>query len=348
LSNGAVHSLNINMRSDTPSQSSSRAGMLKQFFRNLRTGNKPATSEYPPNVLIEVTNACNLRCRMCFIWGEGVGRRREVGFVGEEVWKAAIDEIGSWPINATLDLHGAGEPLLHPRFFEIAEYAKRKGNISVGFLSNATLLDENKARAVVSSGIDWVAFSVDGAQKEIFEYYRRGARFEQVEENIGRLLSLRNNGRPAVSFNMVSHQEADLAIFIDRWKGKVDSLTLSSKRPPNRKEDNPIVLTGPCPLLSQQLVVAWNGVAALCCEDFWGDYVVGRFPGTSLYKIWHGRALTKARRLQERGDYRKISLCRQCNAGELHGYEEWTEERNGSYTLVRKERRTAVAGDGKE
>ena len=316
---------------------------LMKLFRTLLITKSRGTSVYPPNVLIEVTNACNLRCRMCFIWGEGVSRHREIGFVGEKVWKAAIDEMGSWPINATLDLHGAGEPLLHPNFFQIAEYAKSKGNISVGFLSNATLLDEEKAKAVISSGIDWVAFSVDGAQKEIFEHYRKGARFEQVEENIERLLSLRRNGRPSVTFNMVSHDEADPGLFINRWKGKVDVLTLSSKRPPERKEDSPILMTSPCPLLSQQLVVAWNGVAGLCCEDFWGDYVTGTFPESSLYEIWQGKALMKARRLHENGNYRKIPLCRQCNAGELHGYEEWTEERNGSHTLVRKERRAATA-----
>ena len=121
---------------------------LKKLFRTSLITKSRGTSVYPPNVLIEVTNACNLRCRMCFIWGEGVSRHREIGFVGEKIWKAAIDEMGSWPISATLDLHGAGEPLLHPDFFQIAEYAKSKGNISVGFLSNATLLDEEKAKAM--------------------------------------------------------------------------------------------------------------------------------------------------------------------------------------------------------
>jgi hypothetical protein len=294
-------------------------------------------SEYPSSVLLEVTNACNLRCRMCFIWGEGVSRQRDVGFVGEAVWRPAIDEIATWPLTVALDLHGAGEPLLHPNFFSIAGYAKSKKNLSVGFLSNATLLNEEKARAVIDLDIDWVAFSVDGAQKEVFEYYRKGASFEQVEANIERLLSLRRGGKPSVSFNMVSHDEADQEIFINRWKGKVDMLTLSTKRPPNRECDTPIVLTAPCLLLSQQLVVGWNGVAGLCCEDFWGDYITGKFPDASLYEIWHGKALARARALHEKGDYRKIGLCRQCNAGELHGYEEWTVEENGVHTLVRKE-----------
>src|SRR3990172_12007163 len=101
---------------------------------------------YPPNVLLEVTNACNLRCRMCFIWGEGVNRQREIGFVKEQVWKGVIDELSTWPVPVSLDLHGAGEPLLHRDFLTIAAYAKSKKNITAGFLSNATLLDEAKSR----------------------------------------------------------------------------------------------------------------------------------------------------------------------------------------------------------
>ncbi len=293
---------------------------------------------YPPNVLMEVTNACNLRCRMCFIWGEGVKRRRETGFIKDNVWRMAIDEIGSWPVNITLDLHGAGEPLLHPDFFTIAAYAKSKKNISAGFLSNATLLDEEKARKVIETGIDWAAFSVDGAQKEAFEYYRKGAEFEQVEANIERLLSMRKNNKPSIIFNMVSHSETDPEIFVNRWKGKVDVLTLSRKRPPNREAGRPIVLTQPCPFLYQQLVMGWNGLTGLCCEDFWCDYVTGKFPDRSLFEIWNGRELNRARKLHAKGDYRKIDLCRHCEAGELRGYDDQTVECNGVNTLVKRER----------
>jgi len=178
-----------------------------------------------------------------------------------------------------------------------------------------------------------VAFSVDGAQKEIFEYYRRGANFEQVEANIERLLSMRINNKPSVIFNMVSHRETDPEIFINRWKGKVDVLTLSRKRQPNREDNIPIIFSKPCPLLYQQLVIGWNGITGLCCEDFWGDYITGEFPEKSLYEIWHGRALNKARQLHEKGHYKKLPLCRHCDAGELRGY---AEEKRGN-TLIRKE-----------
>ncbi|MEF9426654.1 MAG: radical SAM protein, partial [Candidatus Mariimomonas ferrooxydans] len=141
-------------------------------------------SDFPQSILLEPTNACNLRCRMCPIYGEGVKKSREVGFIKREVWTKALDEIGSWPVDVNLDIHGAGEPFLHPNFFDIISYAKSMNNIKVGFFCNATLLNQEKARAIIELGVDWVCFSIDGSEKEVFEHYRKGAVLEAVEENI--------------------------------------------------------------------------------------------------------------------------------------------------------------------
>jgi len=307
---------------------------IKNAFR--RTQTLPV-SEFPQNVLLEPTNACNLRCRMCPIYGEGVERKREVGFINKGLWTRLVDEMGSWPSQVNLDLHGAGEPLLHPDLFEIVDYAKGKGNINVGFLCNGTLLDHEKARMVIQSGVDWVYFSVDGAEKEVFEYYRKGAVLDAVEDNIRYLLSLRKGGRPVISFNMVSHEEADQNRFIEKWSGLVDSLTISLKRPIPREKNRGLRLLRPCPLLYQQLVIGWPGKTGLCCEDFWGDYITGDLSRESLRDIWHGRHLTRARRLHEKGRQDALSLCRSCDTVVFHLYEEWTVEKNGRRTTVRKE-----------
>lgn len=310
---------------------------IKKVKSLLTPAQKMPVPEFPPSILLEPTNACNLRCRMCPIYGEEVKQKREIGFIKKEVWVNLIDEMGSWPSHVNLDIHGAGEPLLHPDFFDIVSHAKSKDNITVGFLCNATLLDRKNAKTVVDLGVDWVCFSVDGAQKEIFEYYRKGSSLEIVEENIRYLLSLRKNEKPCISFNMVNHKEADLNIFTDKWSGLVDSLAISIKRPVLREENFRLSLLKPCPLLYQQLVIGWPGKTGLCCEDFWGDYITGEFPSESLYDIWHGKALRKARKLHEAGRQDTLDLCRTCDTIIFHQYEERVVEKNGGKTFVRKE-----------
>jgi SAM-dependent methyltransferase/organic radical activating enzyme len=294
----------------------------------------PAT---PPFILLEVTNACNLRCRMCFIYGEGVTKKRAGGFMSEEVWRKAIEEIGAWDSPTTVDLHGGGEPFLHPQLFDIVSYAKSKKNISVGFLTNATLMDAAKARAVIETGVDWIGFSVDGSQKGVFEYYRKGAKLEVVEENIEELLRLRKNGKPSVYLNMVCHAEADPSLFVDRWKGKVDTLLLSEKRNNDKRKNKAVVLKRPCGLLYEQLIIGWDGKTVLCCEDYCADFITGSFPDKSLLEIWHGIPLSVARRMHEQGNCRQIALCGLCDSTVFH---EWSEETSGTgneVTVVKRE-----------
>lgn len=283
--------------------------------------------EYPQGILIEPTNACNLRCRMCSAWGEGVKKTREVGFIKREIWMKALDEIGSWPVQVQLSLTGAGEPLAHPDFLEILSYAQHKDNISVGFLCNATLLNSRKAEAVAGLKIAWIGFSVDGAQREIFEYYRGGAVFSEVEANIERLLSLREGDKPAILLNMVSHGEADIGLFIERWKGKVDTIQISLQKPVDRDLNRRIRFRKPCPSLDRQLVMGWSGHVALCCDDGWGEYIIGKSPEESLHTIWHSDPMNRARTLHREGSSDKIDLCRTCDSAVFHDFFEMNLEK---------------------
>ena len=312
-------------------------GLLQQIAGVFARDKGLCAPPFPQSMVIEPTNACNLRCRMCSVWGEGVQRDREVGFIAKEVWGRAIDELGSWPRSIDLQVYGAGEPLLHPQFFDIVAYAKRKPNISVGFLCNATLFDRDRAKATVELGVDSLAFSVDGAQQDVFEYYRKGAVLDQVEENIRFLLAIRDGGNPSVSLRMVHHEEADVEQFVERWAGHVESIVVSRKRPVRREMSLPVKLCRPCPSIYGQMIMGWDGTTVLCCEDNWGDAVIGRFPDESLYEIWNGRTMQHARRLHETGRYQEIGLCSTCDAGVFHLFDERTVERAGKKTLVRLE-----------
>lgn len=293
--------------------------------------------DYPESLVIEPTNSCNLRCRMCSEWGEGVTRKREVGFIPRDIWMGALDEIGAWPVRANIHLTGSGEPLLHPEFLDILRYAKDKGNIGVGFLCNATLFDARKAEAIVSLQIDTVGFSVDGAQSEVFEHYRKGAILSEVEQNIERLLSLRKADTPRVYLNMVAHQEADIGLMVERWKGKVDTIQVSLKRPVDRSVNRRIVLKKPCPSLDQTLVMGWSGHVVLCCYAGSADYakyLIGKFPEASLRDIWNGDPMNRARMLHRMGRHDEIDLCSNCDSDAFHDWFEMSLER----TQIRVER----------
>ena len=70
------------------------------------------------SIVLEITDACNLKCIHCY---NDSGKKRRNELTLEEIYKL-IDEakrIGVLRVNVS-----GGEPLVHPHFFEIAEYIR--------------------------------------------------------------------------------------------------------------------------------------------------------------------------------------------------------------------------------
>ena len=105
-------------------------------------------------VQMEVTSACSGRCIYCpHTTLAGVWRSRAMS--AEVV--AAL-----WPLlrrSLRAHLQGWGEPLLHPRFFDFAAFARRAG-CRVSTTTCGLGMDEDTAVRLVSGGLDVVAFSL--------------------------------------------------------------------------------------------------------------------------------------------------------------------------------------------
>jgi radical SAM protein with 4Fe4S-binding SPASM domain len=86
-----------------------------------------------------------------------------------------------------LHLQGLGEPMMHPRFFDMVRFAVDRG-VRVTTNSNLTLLNERRAKDCVNSGLDELHVSIDGATAETYERIRVRAHFDRVLANV-RLLS---------------------------------------------------------------------------------------------------------------------------------------------------------------
>ncbi len=90
-----------------------------------------------------VTNACNLRCRMCGQWSEeGYVLNRTVDTrsrMSLEDWKRLVDEIAQHKIRFVL-VRG-GEPFLFKGIMELLRYINAKG-LFLSVDTNGTILDQ--------------------------------------------------------------------------------------------------------------------------------------------------------------------------------------------------------------
>ncbi|MFH1024478.1 MAG: radical SAM protein [Planctomycetota bacterium] len=170
----------------------------------------------PLNAVIELTHRCNLLCTHCY----NRDRNRAAGDCPE----LSVEEV--FPLLAALRDEGnlfialtGGEPLLHPRFFDILDRA-RDLHQSVQILTNGTLLDAAIVAKLASyPNLLGVSVSVYGARKGTHDAITRtpGA-FVRTWEGTRRL---RDAGiRVRVKFLLMTSNAGEAAEMIARARAE--------------------------------------------------------------------------------------------------------------------------------
>src|SRR5436190_8103275 len=142
----------------------------------------------PTYIQIEPVGQCNLRCQMCAIPFRTDGPPYgPPAFMPFERFTGILDQ---FPGLRELQLQGLGEPMMHPRFFDMVAHAAARG-IRVGTNSNMTLLNEHRAERCVTSGLGDLHVSIDGSTAQTYERIRVRAKLDRVLGNVGMVLEAR-------------------------------------------------------------------------------------------------------------------------------------------------------------
>lgn len=143
-------------------------------------------NKIPNYIQIETVTKCNLKCIICprtkFYNKED--KNKEMDF---ESFKKIIDNS---PNLEYVDLTGVGECLLNKDFIKILKYAKDKG-LKIIFFDNFTMMNENWINKLINLKVDLIFCSIDGATKNTFEGIRKGAKFEDVINNIKKFFEIK-------------------------------------------------------------------------------------------------------------------------------------------------------------
>ena len=168
-------------------------------------------------VIWDISNKCNLRCRMCHFSFDHVFHQ-PANFTSPALFERIAAQ--ALPKAHTLILSAGNEPLISPHFVDILKIAARYRVPEVLFLTNGQLLTPKIADAVMEAGVTQVQISIDGATKETYEYVRRGARFDRLVRNLEYLSARKRElgqSWPRLQFNIVLMQKnlEELPLFVD-------------------------------------------------------------------------------------------------------------------------------------
>jgi MoaA/NifB/PqqE/SkfB family radical SAM enzyme len=137
----------------------------------------------PFQVLVQVTNRCNMRCSFCGFWPNGVAPKLELTVADYQRVAAELADIGTFLVSVE-----GGEPLLRPDIVEIVRaFGKRHAPV---LYTNGTYVNDAKAYALFEAGVAQVGVSIDFADAARHDRKRRldGA-FDQAWRAVDTLLA---------------------------------------------------------------------------------------------------------------------------------------------------------------
>jgi radical SAM protein with 4Fe4S-binding SPASM domain len=272
----------------------------------------------PVEYIVETTAKCNLYCPMC----PRETHKQPKADMADEIFERLVHESAGTAEH--MMLIGLGEPFMDRKIFDRIEYCARH-NISTLLSTNGTFLDEKTSARLLDTPLEHITLSFDGATRESFEYYRKGARFEKVRDNFVRFARMKKErgARVQVVVQMVRMERnaGEVDDFIRFWSKipGVDQVRI--------KEDETNLLQPqaghaagdwkhPCHYLWRgPMYVKQNGDVYPCCQSYMLDGLpVGNIGQQPLAGIWNSRAMLEMRRLHALGRAGEIDVCARCCA----------------------------------
>lgn len=277
---------------------------------------KSTLAGLPVEYIVETTAKCNLYCPMC--------PRETHKQPKEDMTDAVFDRLvrESGRSAEHMMLIGLGEPFMDRKIFDRIEYCERHG-ISTLLSTNGTFFDEATCARLLDTRLEHITLSFDGATKESYEYYRKGARFEKVRDNFIRFARMKQErgSKMQVVVQMVRMERnaAEVEEFtrfwsavpgVDQVRVKADETNLLQPEAGHAAED----WKYPCHYLWRgPMYVKHSGDVYPCCQSYMLDgQPVGRIGEQPLEQIWNSEAMQSMRRLHVEGRAGEIDICSRC------------------------------------
>jgi MoaA/NifB/PqqE/SkfB family radical SAM enzyme len=251
---------------------------------------------------IEPTNRCNADCHFC-----PRDATPHQGLMSMEVFEQALFRAGELTSlgSVHVNLCGLGEPLLNKHAPEMVRRIREQG-FGAGMSSNASLLNEKKATALVEAGLQKIFINVGDIDDDYEEVYKLP--FEKTRDNVLRYIDMskgvtevhivlvdyrqdKNHVRAMRSywegFGVKNFMEFEImnrggALFVDhmQYAQYAERTEAISTLMANNDGELPI-----CAVPFSSCFVGYDGNFYLCCSDWKKEAAVGNVFDASPFSV---------------------------------------------------------------
>ena len=303
------------------------AARYKPLQRALRDTVVKRKLQFPEVISIESSSYCNADCIMC----PRELLSREKGNMPMDLFHKIIDECAENSRYIKLvQPFMFGEPFINKQLVEMIEYTKsRLPRTPVNVSTNGSLINPEKAQALIDCKLDKINIDIDGATAETFEEVRIGLVYEQVVENARYLMNLKKatgSKTPEITVTIINMDETqhEITAFKEMWMPIADNVVVQSYTTWTGSVEDKNVgdqasvsaaggFTFPCKHPWEEFVIANDGRVSICCLDFDFKVEIGDVSKQTIKEVWNGVPIQEIRKKMIENRYDELEICSQCN-----------------------------------
>jgi len=301
----------------------------KRFFQYSMFRIKKGEYPFPTLFQLQTINSCNASCLMCPHSKENT---KNLEIMTDGLFEKIIDEIISESKSPIIFLFLQNESFMDKDILLKVKKVKdkEKKKTFVGIVTNGSLLTAEKIKQLKTSKLDSLTISLDAITKETYNKIRKGLIFQDVLDNIQKVIESDYNKHLAVGFVKQKGNIREIKQFKKYWKKKKLSFNIQnlSNRTGYLKNYEEIdanlffsklkykifkKLIKYCPLPFESFNILSNGDVILCCNDFKKIEILGNVKNSSIKEIWNSDRYHNIRKYMFNRNFEKIPLCRMCS-----------------------------------
>jgi MoaA/NifB/PqqE/SkfB family radical SAM enzyme len=283
-------------------------------------------SEFPSQVIVDVTEVCNLACIHCphptFKQSEFYKARYQSVDLNQKL----VDEVREFGAGSVQYIRytGEGEPLVHPRLFEMLSYAVKNSGVSISLTTNGTLLSENRISKLLATGIAVVDISIDAFLPESYAKIRVNGNLELTRSNVLMLLSEAKGSSTKVVVSYVEQaiNAGETSAFEAFWRENGADFVVIRRlhsaagavagvaKTLNDAVENKV--RRPCLYPWERIILNPRGELIFCPQDWVHGSVVSDYRNTTIRETWQSEFYKRLREAHLSNNFCDHGFCGKC------------------------------------
>ena len=286
------------------------------------------SADFPSQIIIDATEICNLACIHCPHEDFKKSEHFEARHLAIEIHNKLIDEVCCYGQGKTQYIRytSNGEPLLHPKIYDMLDYAVKHSGVPVTLTTNGTILNEKRIEKLLASGLHLIDISIDAFKPETYTKIRIKGDLHTTQGNVLKLLEMKNNigakTRIVTSYVEQPDNYQESGQFEKFWKdqgvdyvvirrlhssaGAIDQI---AERICN---DGEPIIRRPCLYPWERITLNPRGELAFCPQDWSHDSEIVPYKHTSIRDVWQSEFYRRLREAHLKNEFKNHVFCGNC------------------------------------